>query len=186
MGGKNKQSGFTIVELLIVIVVIAILAAITIVAYNGIQDRSKTSATLAKVTQLNKKLLLYSQTNNNQYPSDASTLPTDIGYTLGPDDKYIVNNTISPAQYCLSIAPNGTSSSYAMTSTSGSPLKGVCVMNYSLNPSFETSITQPSNSHYGSSSTQVTGTGVTSGSSAVKLLVATARRCALFKVTLRY
>ena len=32
-----KQAGFTIVELLIVIVVIAILAAITIVAYNNVQ-----------------------------------------------------------------------------------------------------------------------------------------------------
>ena len=40
-GVKAKQKGFTIVELLIVIVVIGILAAITIVAYNGIQSRAK-------------------------------------------------------------------------------------------------------------------------------------------------
>ena len=32
----RKSSGFTIVELLIVIVVIAILAAITVVAFNGV------------------------------------------------------------------------------------------------------------------------------------------------------
>jgi prepilin-type N-terminal cleavage/methylation domain-containing protein len=37
---QSKARGFTIVELLIVIVVIAILAAITIVAYNGIQSRA--------------------------------------------------------------------------------------------------------------------------------------------------
>ncbi len=33
----SKQRGFTIVELLIVIVVIGVLAAIVIVAYNGVQ-----------------------------------------------------------------------------------------------------------------------------------------------------
>lgn len=37
----TKQRGFTIVELLIVIVVIAILAAISIIAYNGIQSRAR-------------------------------------------------------------------------------------------------------------------------------------------------
>lgn len=47
MWAKNKDMGFTIVELLIVIVVIGILAAITIVAFNGVQDRSKSSAMAA-------------------------------------------------------------------------------------------------------------------------------------------
>lgn len=40
---KASRSGFTIVELLIVIVVIGILAAITLVAYNGIQNRAKSA-----------------------------------------------------------------------------------------------------------------------------------------------
>lgn len=39
---RKEHYGFTIVELLIVIVVIGILATITVVAYNGIQARSKT------------------------------------------------------------------------------------------------------------------------------------------------
>jgi prepilin-type N-terminal cleavage/methylation domain-containing protein len=53
---KNiKQQGFTIVELLIVIVVIGILAAITIVAYNGIQNRGKTAAAQSAANTVIKK-----------------------------------------------------------------------------------------------------------------------------------
>lgn len=37
---KQTSGGFTIVELLIVIVVIAILAAITFIAYSGIRERT--------------------------------------------------------------------------------------------------------------------------------------------------
>jgi prepilin-type N-terminal cleavage/methylation domain-containing protein len=39
----NKK-GFTIVELLVVIVVIAILATISVTAYNGIQNRANNTA----------------------------------------------------------------------------------------------------------------------------------------------
>ena len=49
------QHGFTIVELLIVIVIIGILAAITIVAYNGIQDRARLVAGLSFESQLRQK-----------------------------------------------------------------------------------------------------------------------------------
>ncbi len=52
---QTKARGFTIVELLIVIVVIAILAAITIVAYNGIQNRAKTSSNQAAANSIIKK-----------------------------------------------------------------------------------------------------------------------------------
>lgn len=61
---KTNQSGFTIVELLIVIVVIGILAAITIVAYNGIQARGKDANINATANQIQKSIQLwYAETN---------------------------------------------------------------------------------------------------------------------------
>ena len=63
---QTKEKGFTIVELLIVVVVIAILAAITIVAYNGIQNRAKNSAAASLANTVSKKAEAYN-TINSQY-----------------------------------------------------------------------------------------------------------------------
>lgn len=54
----SKQRGFTIVELLIVIVVIAILAAITVVAYNGISERARNTSRLNTVRQMQQVVQL--------------------------------------------------------------------------------------------------------------------------------
>ena len=64
----SSRRGFTIVELLIVIVIIAILAAITIVAYNGIQDRAKYAREQSDMSSLNKLINLY-YVDNGSYPS---------------------------------------------------------------------------------------------------------------------
>lgn len=54
----KTKSGFTIVELLIVIVVIGILAAITIVAYNGFQNRAYDATIQGDISNLSKQLKL--------------------------------------------------------------------------------------------------------------------------------
>lgn len=53
---RKTTSGFTIVELLIVIVVIAILAAISIVAYNGIQSRARNAKISSDISMLQKAI----------------------------------------------------------------------------------------------------------------------------------
>ena len=59
-----SSSGFTIVELLIVIVIIAILAAITIVAYSGITQQAQSSSRSAELSQWKTKSALYRAQNN--------------------------------------------------------------------------------------------------------------------------
>lgn len=67
----KRSYGFTIVELLIVIVVIAVLAAVSIVAYNGIQSRSNDAKVLAEFDSARKALNLY-YAQNGEYPKTTS------------------------------------------------------------------------------------------------------------------
>lgn len=62
--GQNKN-GFTIVELLIVIVVIAVLAAISVVAYNGVQSRARDNVRKQDLAQLAKATKLYAVDRGN-------------------------------------------------------------------------------------------------------------------------
>ena len=79
----RSKSGFTIVELLIVIVVIAILAAITIVAYNGIQNRAYDSAVQSDFNKIASKLEVYKITDqDNKYPTGGSANPGDLRAVL--------------------------------------------------------------------------------------------------------
>lgn len=59
----RQQTGFTIVELLIVIVVIGILAAITLVAYSNVQLSAKDNARKQGIASIKKSLLLYQVEN---------------------------------------------------------------------------------------------------------------------------
>lgn len=53
---KKSVTGFTIVELLIVVVVIAILASISVVAYSGVQEQARRSARLSELSQIQKSI----------------------------------------------------------------------------------------------------------------------------------
>jgi len=62
-----KSGGFTIVELLIVIVVIGILAAIVIVAFNGVQQRAGNSSRLTELRGWEKHYKAYAA-QEGKYP----------------------------------------------------------------------------------------------------------------------
>ena len=63
----TATSGFTIVELLIVIMIIAVLAAVTIAAFNGTQRRARDSVRANDISYIRKMLLAY-QIDNGGLP----------------------------------------------------------------------------------------------------------------------
>ncbi len=82
----KKDRGFTIVELLIVIVVIGILAAIVIVAYNGVTQRANTSKAQTNAVTVQKKAEAYftdTSGGNGVYPATATAFAALAQTTLG-------------------------------------------------------------------------------------------------------
>lgn len=77
---KNAR-GFTIVELLIVIVVIGILATITTVAFNGVQARAHNTARYHELKAWQKHFELYKATYGT-YPA-VPLVAANNGYCLG-------------------------------------------------------------------------------------------------------
>lgn len=76
----DPKSGFTIVELLIVIVVIAILAAITIVAYNGVTARAAYATSKQDMANIKTAIELY-YAENDAYPDSANCANTPGEYS---------------------------------------------------------------------------------------------------------
>lgn len=79
---KKYISGFTIVELLIVVIVIGILTTIGAVAYRGVSDRARNSQTISAAEQWYKGLEMY-KARNGSYPNAAGCLGSNYGYNEG-------------------------------------------------------------------------------------------------------
>jgi uncharacterized protein (TIGR02145 family)/prepilin-type N-terminal cleavage/methylation domain-containing protein len=114
----RKQTGFTIVELLIVIVVIAILAGLVVVGYIGITSRARATEVSSGLRQAQKQLELY-KVDNSGYPLTGNL--SAAGITNGAISYQYTS--ADGTSYCLT----GTEGSTAYnTSNTTSPASGVC------------------------------------------------------------
>jgi prepilin-type N-terminal cleavage/methylation domain-containing protein len=74
---KQKDKGFTLVELLIVIVILGILATVTVFAVRGITDKGKTSACAADKKTLEVAAEAYfANYGGSLIPTTATAVPT--------------------------------------------------------------------------------------------------------------
>lgn len=154
MKKTNRTSvnhGFTIVELVVVIIVVAILAAVTVVSYNGVTRRANESATAVTASEALRKISTYGVTNGSRPPATLA----DIGLT-NKDGKEYQYTTSANGGYCVTVTQNNSASyvaknyEYNLTSlTATNPVTGPCpghsanngatiIRNLVTNPSFET------------------------------------------------
>ena len=128
---KTKNQGFTIVELLIVVVVIAILAAITIISYAGITARANESAVKLQASNFQKKAEAYNAEKGN-YPVATSDLSgssnsyywadtTNVTYGASPTTTNLPND--SSVTKRLLVQKCGASTQAAITSSNITGLK---------------------------------------------------------------
>ena len=116
---KKRNEGFTIVELLIVIVVIGILALLVITTYSGIQQKARNSKRQTDVQSLQTQLeAFYSQ--NGYYPS--LTDMNNGGWrttNMKSLDQGALTDPSNPSSSTLVASPAAKSYSYAVTDSSG-------------------------------------------------------------------
>ncbi|GEM_PF-1292111 len=124
MDTKIKRSdvkGFTIVELLIVIVVIGILAAIVIVTYNGVTQRSKAAEYQTDTTTIVKKAEAYGSLNSGYAltaaGADAATVVAQTATAAAlTTTQNSINDTKLPSSLAyFAVLPWGTVPTYTQT-----------------------------------------------------------------------
>ena len=138
--------GFTIVELLIVIVVIGILAAITIVAYNGVTARANTAASETAAGNFAKKAEVYqADSGNNRYPvvstevtgaaSTATYALTGVSVTYG-----VTALTSSSANNAIRVLKCAATSQTNQSDITASNISGLRIFSFDYAANTESSI----------------------------------------------
>ena len=136
--GQRYTSGFTIVEIIVVIVIIGILAALGTVAYNGLQKRAAGNAVLSDIENASAIVEQYAAKNNGQFP-DNTYLQANLTKSSGVNISITTKETLpalpgggtpggsanQPNELTKSYCVAGTSTKYSdiMYSFSSSDLK---------------------------------------------------------------
>ncbi len=119
----NPSRGFTVVELLIVIIVIAIIATIVAVAYNGIQARAVETSMRSDLDAAASVLTL-DRKNGTSYPSSASAANGGKGLLTSPDN--VIAYETRSDRYCLTITNSKTNTQFRYRSSDQKIAEGNC------------------------------------------------------------
>ena len=127
----SSSDAFTIVELLIVIIVIGILAAITIVAYNGISGRAGVAGVQSDLASASKLL------ENARTTSTISAYPADQTAAQAAGMNSSIIYTAAMGGYCATKSVNGAAYIITATNPKVHAGPGCTLTNTVTNPTFE-------------------------------------------------
>lgn len=120
---QTRTRGFTVVELLIVIVIISIIITLAVFSYLSVQGQSRDSQRASNISALSDALEKYYE-KNGEYPScsDLRTSPKDTLPDLDAQTLMMPNNSAANAVVCTHITSSTTSDviSYVSSCSSGS------------------------------------------------------------------
>ena len=118
----GRRNGFTIIELLVVVVVVGILAALTIVSYNVVQQNARDKTAQTYADQVARKLASYATDHGGQFPANLADIEVSDG--AGVSYQYSVNNNVTPRTYCVTVT--SVNRSFRIARTDSSPVNGAC------------------------------------------------------------
>ena len=100
---KNKK-GFTLFELLVTVSIIAVLTAVAVVSFGGVNKKARDSRRIADLEKVRIALESYKQINS-AYPASLSTLTTPVVYLqtipTDPKDKSAYYSQLTNYTYTL-------------------------------------------------------------------------------------